>query len=170
MFALESTGQLAKWQSLGAPPEKPSEIRAGDTRTVYVATQANRIYGCEHRGEQTHGWFVANELPKFDSRVERYRPVFQGQVPPPPGIVISQLNVTRWGAETADETRYALLADGTVWKWEYSRVGLFALLGNLLVGFIGGAMIGVPLAIVIALIGGGIALVRRLRARGAQDA
>ncbi|NPV86972.1 MAG: hypothetical protein HPY45_13305 [Anaerolineae bacterium] len=169
MFALESTGQFAKWQSLGAPPEKAVTICGGDTSTVYVATQANRIYGCQHRGEQTNCWFVVEDLPEADSRIERDAPVFQGQVEPPSGTVISQLNVTQRRAETADETRYALLADGTVWQWEYSRMGWVALAGNLLVGFVGGATIGIPLAVIVALIGAGIALARRWRRRKQRD-
>lgn len=146
MFALESAGQFSEWQSLGAPLEMPNAIVAGDTTAVYVATQSNRIYGCQHRGEQTYGWLAVDQLPQLDSRAQPDSSVFEGHVSPPPGTVISELKITRWGAETADETRYALLADGTVWRWKYSRVGFIALLGNLLVRAIGGAMLGVPLA------------------------
>lgn len=164
-FALESAGRLSTWKSLGAPPDQPIEILASDTDAVYVATQAGRIYGCQHRGAQTRCWFSVDQLPKLDSRSRRNAPVFEGQVPSPPGAVVSQLQVTRWGAEFADETRYALLADGTLWKWEYSRIGLFALLGNMLVGSIVGVMIAVPVISVVWLIAAVVALVRAFRAR-----
>lgn len=165
VFALESAGRLSAWKSLGAPPDKPIEILASDTDTVYVATQAGRIYGCQHRGAQARCWFPVDQLPKLDNRSMRNAPVFEGQAPPPPGVVVRQLQVTYWGVEFANETRYALLADDTLWKWEYSRGGSFALPGNMLLGSIIGVMIAVPLIIVAWLIVAVVALVRAFRAR-----
>lgn len=166
-FALERAGTLSVWKSLGAPPYLPSEILASDTHTVYVATQEGRIYGCQHRSRQARCWFAVDRLPDLDRHVQQNasESVFEGKAPSP-GVVVNQRQVTRWQAEFAEETHYALLADGTVWKWEYSRGGLYGLFGNMLIGLIIGVIIAVFSVIVVWLIVAVVAIFRAIRRAG----
>lgn len=171
MFALERGGRLSKWESLGASPAKPIEIIAADVDLVFVASEDGRIFGCDHLSERKlECWYPVSQVPKLDPGIRTNTPIFTGQVPPPPGVPVSQLHVTHRYGELLSETYYAILTDGTVWKREYDLIGLFPLLGNLLVGLIIGGMIGILLAIAIALVGGGVAFERWLRARKVSHA
>ena len=152
-------GALSHWRSLGVPPDRGVDIVTGDTDVVYVRTAAGSIYGCRHRGTGAadNCWYKAQEPLSVDPEATFDKRLYQSEVEPPPGTVADRLEVTIWLAEDAFETRYVLLEDGTVWKWEYD-VGSY---WNLLILIIGPAA-GLALAIVVVVVLGA-ALALRLR-------
>ncbi|MCL4553525.1 MAG: hypothetical protein M1565_00025 [Actinobacteria bacterium] len=103
-------------------------------------------------------------MPELDDYVEQNpsNSVFAGTVPPTPGAIADQLHVARWDGDTAEETRYALLVDGTVWTWEYSPSGLSGFIGDVFVGVVVGVMLAVVVIAAIWVVVGVIALGRAL--------
>jgi len=65
--------------------------------------------------------------------------------------VVDELDVTLWYADSAFETRYVLLEDGTVWKWEYDKGSgsLFACILGPLVGAAAGLLVAAALWIFV---------------------
>ena len=148
---LRQAGDLSRWQSLGGPPEGGAEIVAGDPGVVYVRSKAGQVYGCEPPQAVAGGcWREAREPYQVDPKAVYDSPVYQGEVEPPPGNVVDRLDVTIWQAEDAFEARYALLEDGTVWKWEYD-VGAYFSLGLLLLGPAAGLAIAILAAVALWL-------------------
>ena len=68
----------------------------------------------------------------------------------PPGMVVDALQVTVRYAESMSETRYLLMLDGAVYKWEYDR-GLYGSLGTLALCLIFGLVLAVVAVIVLWL-------------------
>ncbi len=104
-------------------------------------------------------------MPELDDHVKQNpsSSVFAGTVPPTPGAIADQLHVARWDGDTAEETRYALLADGTVWTLEYSPRGLSGFIGDVFVGVVIGVMVAVVVIAAIWVVVGVIALGQALR-------
>jgi hypothetical protein len=140
---------------LGRPPEGGVEIVAGDINVVYVRSEAGKVYGCEHSNSTDDScWLEAQKPYDVDPEATHDNRLFQGDVEPPPGEVVDALEVTVWQAEDAFETRYILLEDGTMWKWEYD-VGAYQSLSILILGPIAGLGIGI-IAVFILWLGVGL--------------
>jgi hypothetical protein len=139
-------GVFSRWRSLGAPPGGAVGIAAADPSLVYVRTAQGNLYGCSHeRGQQARACWVAARQPlSVDPDARAGESVFRGEPKPAPGQVVDALEVTTWYPEDAVETRYVVLQDGTVWKWEYD-VGAYLSLFILTVG----PAVGMLLALVI---------------------
>ena len=155
-------GALSRWRSLGTLPARGVELETGDIAVVYVRTAAGSIYGCRHKGtrEERDCWFEAQEPLEVDREATFDKRLYPREVEPPAGTVVDTLQVTVWRAEDAFETRYALLQDGTVYKWEYD-VGSYWSLLILSFGPIAGLVSGV---VVVAILWAGAGL-RGLRSR-----
>jgi hypothetical protein len=127
-------GRFARWRSLAAPPAGAVALVTADPNRVYVETGSGAIFGCAHNGRAAGlGCWTAAEPPfAIDSQADFERAVFSGDVPPPPGDPVDQLPVSLIYADAAWEARYAVLADGTVWVWEYSAGGYDSLVALLL--------------------------------------
>jgi len=140
---------LSRWQSLGAVPGGGVDILTADLNVVYVAATTGKLYRCEHRGPTAarNCWDEVQEPLTVDDEATFDRRLFQGQVVPPAGTVVDSLDVTIWRAEDAFETRYVLLEDSTVWKWEYD-VGGYWTFTILVVG----PAVGLVLAVVVAVV------------------
>lgn len=135
----ESTDFWQRWQALGAPPEKVVGFVTGDINVIYVSTASGGIYGCEHEISVNDScWQAAQEPLRVDPDVQFDNSVFRGVLKPPRGVIVDELVATLWYADAAFETRYILLEDGTVWKWENDKGlgGLFACIVGPLVGII----------------------------------
>ena len=143
-------GVLSRWQSLGTPPDGGVEIVTGDTGVVYVRTDKGEIYGCEHldRDKADDCWHIAQKPLSVDSRARFDERLYQGEVEPPPGTVVDSLEVTVWFAEDAFETRYILLEDGIVWKWEYDAGAYFSIF-VILVGPAAGLITGIVVVVIL---------------------
>jgi hypothetical protein len=152
---------------MGSPPGSAVDVLSGDRSVVYVKTASGSIYACEHHGARIDKdcWHLTNEPLTIDSHAKIGTYVFEGQVKSPPGPVVDTLDVTVWRGEDAFETRYALLEDGTVWKWQYD-VGAYWTLGILLLGPAAGLVLGALLAVALLVREG----LRRRRGRSAGNA
>jgi hypothetical protein len=124
------------------------DIVTGDASVVYVRTATGRTYRCDHGKTAAVGdcWDSAQEPFSIHNRARLDTTLFQRELQPPPGTVVDTLNVTIWYPEDASETRYVLLEDGTVWKWQYDR-GAYWTLMLLLLGPVVGGAIGIVAAI-----------------------
>lgn len=149
----ENAGITSTWQALGAPTEKGVDLVTGDLDLIYVRSANDRLYGCEHGGirDPDSCWAEASEPLAVDPQVEFDNPLFQGSLAPPRGTVVDELDVTLWYADSAFETRYVLLEDGTVWKWEYDKGSgsLFACILGPLVGAAAGLLVAAALWIFV---------------------
>ncbi len=140
-------GALSRWRSLGAPPGSGVDIVAATTKVVYVRSSTGQIYICNHRAARgaQDCWDEAEEPVPLDPDARPDMRVFEGNVEPPAGTVVDTLEVSLWYPEDAFETRYVLLGDGTVWKWEYD-VGAYWSLLILILGPLGGFVLGIGAA------------------------
>lgn len=153
------TDAWQRWQALGAPPEKAVGFVTGDINVIYVSTVAGGIYGCEHEISVNDScWQVAQEPLRVDPETLFDKSVFLGTLKPPHGVIVDELVATIWYADAAFETRYILLEDGTVWKWENDR-GLGGILACI-IGPMAGAILG---AVATIVLWGYIGLRRTLR-------
>ena len=143
-------GMLTRWRSLGAVPGGGVEILTADIGVVYVAAATGKLYGCKHRGRPAAGdcWYEAQEPLTIDDKANFDTRVFQGEVVAPSGTVVDSLDVAIWRAEDTFETRYVLLEDGTVWKWEYD-VGSYWSLTMLILGLAAGLVLAVVVVVVM---------------------
>jgi hypothetical protein len=143
----QSAGQFARWRTLSAPPETAVSFVAADPFRVYVSTLSGQVYVCDHDGAPVNSdcWLLAEEPYAIATDTDFERSVFSGEVPPPPGETTDAVYVSLIKAEAAYEARYVLLADGTVWVWEFgadSRQSLLVLLGGPVLGLaLGGVVI-----------------------------
>lgn len=149
LFMAGNQGLLSGWQKLGATPEKSVEIVTGDINTVYVRADSGSIYGCKHEEKDVSQscWFKTSPPLDIDPETVFDKPLYDGSPEPPNSSIIDDLDATIWYADAAFETRYALDADGIVWKWEHDRGWL-----DIMVWFLGplaGAAVGLLLLIVI---------------------
>jgi hypothetical protein len=160
-----NSGAFTRWRSIGSPPDPGVKLVSGDPQVIYVRTTSEKLYACRHkeRGSAPSCWVPAQEPLDVDRRVTTEHMRFTGEVPLPPGQVVDTLNVARWYAEDAFETRYTLLADGSVWKWEYDVGGYWSLL-TMAAGLLLGGVLGLVAALVIWL--SRVRHVRRYRRRG----
>jgi hypothetical protein len=143
-------GAFSRWQSLGAPPGRAVNIVTGDLDVVYVRTAAGVIHGCVRAEayEPVNCWGEAQEPLLIDPEARFDERLYAGEVKPPAGTVVDTLSVAVWYAEDAYETHYALLEDGTVWKWEYDTGGYWSLL-ILVLGPLAGLAAGIAVSVVL---------------------
>jgi hypothetical protein len=150
-------GTLSRWRRLEPLPARGVEFVAGTTTTVYVRADDGRLYGCRHRGGievPRDCWSEAQEPLKLDLDRRSDQLVYTGEVKPPRGTVVDTLEVSEWYAESMSEARYALLQDGTVYKWEYDT-GMYGSLIKLALGLGIGLVLGI-VAVVILWVGRGL--------------
>ena len=146
---VRQAGALSRWRPLGTLPAGGVELVTGDRGVVYVRTAAGSIYGCKHSGTRVTEdcWYEAQEPLNVDHNATFDTRLHQREVEPPAGTVVDTLEVTIWRGGDAFETRYVLLQDGTVYKWEYDVGGIWSLLILLL-----GPMAGLVLGVVVVVI------------------
>jgi hypothetical protein len=140
----ESAGRWARWRSLASPPEMAVGFVTADPSVVYVTTATGLVYACNHGGDPAGRscWQAAEAPYTINSETDFERSVFSGAVPPPPGEVTDVVYTSLIYADAAYEARYALLADGSVWVWEYGG-GAYGPLVVLLAGPVLGLALGV---------------------------
>lgn len=146
------------------PPAPASEILAGGTGLsgaswwVYVRSAAGAIYYCP---PYTSGdcWVRAAE-PLDLPAPEPCEIPGNFAVPPPPGRVLDSLEDQACNGEAAYQVNFAVLNDGSVWRWQHFTSGLFAL-AQWLLGSLCGALLGLLAAGAIT----GVVLWRRRQTR-----
>ena len=102
-----------KWQPLGIPPSQPVEINSAYPLIVLGSDGANYSYKV-NRWETTDNTHTFEEDHTYDSRCEGV------ESPPIDNVVYIIESCTPWGKGAMGYyyTRYALLQDGSIWKWE----------------------------------------------------
>lgn len=145
----QESGASNRWRPLGAPPGSEAEFVTGDTDVVYVRSAGGDIYGCRHQRKVTvdNCWVEAQEPLDIAPDTDFGELQFQENVEPP-GTVVDTLDVTVWKRDASFETRYVLLQDGTVWRWETSEVGYFNLI-IIALGLIAGGVLGIALVVIL---------------------
>jgi len=147
-YLAKTTGALQRWQALGTPPDKAVGFVTGDISVIFVSTAAGDIYGCKHeKTGDASCWHAAQEPLRVDPETQFDNPIPRSEFKPPRGAIADELVATIWYADAVFETRYVLLEDGTVWKWENER-GLGGILACIL-GPIAGAILGIVTTIVL---------------------
>ena len=74
--------------------------------------------------------------------------MFDGEVRPPSGAAADTLDVTVRYADASFETRYILLKDGTMWKWEHDG-SAYGTLVVIVLGPVAGLALGVVVVVVL---------------------
>ena len=150
-FSARKAGVFSRWRSLGMPPGGGVGIVTGDISVVYVRTGAGAVFGCsDHRGRKLPDdcWREGREPYGIDRKAAFDSRVYEGEAKPPPGTVVDSLEVSIRYGDAAFETRYVLLEDGTLWKWEYD-VSAYGDLGTIVLGPLAGMALGIVAVIVI---------------------
>lgn len=147
---LSFNGTFIKWESLGKPPELPTEILAADVRNtgVYVKTISGQIYECCF-GENLSSW-----AKRTESEVHGYNSTdcLMGRKAEGKHIrdEIDNYSVYWCGEWDSGHAYYAIRKDGSVWVWKHSTLfpdWVIQLCGYPLIGLIIGIMIGAMLQI-----------------------
>jgi hypothetical protein len=162
-------GEHSRWRSMGALPRSGVEILTGDTAVVYVRTATGDIFVCRHQRKVTveDCWVEAQEPFDVEATARFDVPLFKDELELPPGTVVDTLNVTVRRRDYASESRYVLLQDGTVWRWDYSQVGYFDLIIGALALLAGGVC---AIALVVVLWSGvGVRSLWRRASRRSPD-
>lgn len=122
---------VPNWKVLDPVPERAIEISNADHSAVYVRTESGKIYGCNPDGATKNCWVEAHEplvLAKNDRRI----PVGEN-THPPKGVVSSVGLDFDPIPEAGAQVYYALLSDGSVWRWRnFGPHTLMGILGWLL--------------------------------------
>ncbi len=131
-----NSGALLKWQALGTPPDKATEILGaeltkghrrpgsllGITGTVYVRTEADRVYYCTPASDEK--CWVKTTWPQT---IQQYPPCISPPdfaVAKPPGKAVDSIQVQDCSGEVAAQVNFVVLEDGSVWMWEHDITGL----------------------------------------------
>jgi len=152
-LAGQSDGRFARWRSLAAPPETAESFVAADPFQVYVSTQSGQVYVCGHNQAPADGqcWRPAEAPYAVAAETDYEHSVFAGEAPPPPGDTTDAVYVALFRADAANEARYVLLTDGTVWVWEYATDANQSLLILLAGPVLGLALAGVVILALLVL-------------------
>jgi len=150
--------EVAPWQSLGKPPQPATKILFAEVSTVFVQTITGQTYQC--------CWNLADVPTAATNRnCDPYRTDPQPPpVPPPPlpAPAIDRQQIAKI-LESCEHVVYAVLDDGSVWRWQYSMS-----LEKMLMPFINGAMglvAGLIVGLAAAVIFWSITLIRRISRR-----
>jgi hypothetical protein len=113
---------VGHWQSLGSPPETPTEFVVADHEYAYVRGQDGSLLECDLTGPTADNacWRKVQQ-PQESGAYVQHGVAYEGKRPPPPGPVKQALDVEiRQYAESVTYARFVLLEDGSVWVWKYS--------------------------------------------------
>jgi hypothetical protein len=137
-------GSFTRWQARGAPPEPAVQLLGlGSDRVpeaVFVAAASGQVYRCCGPGRPA--WVAVEPPASYHSQPAC--DALPARAPLPPGTVVACAEA--FAVEYVHErTQYALLADGTVWRWFY-HVGLDTTLYLVGGGLLAGSLVGLVLA------------------------
>ena len=171
LFGASRAGLLSRWRSLGTPPKGATEIVAADIETIYVRAATGELYGCrDHRGRRVpdNCWHQASEPLGIDPDTLFGERLSKRDPTPPRGSVVDSLDTMLRYADAAFETRYVLLQDGAVWKWQYDT-SAYGDLGILVLGPVAGLALGIIAGIVLGVRAAARGLRRRADSRSSDQ-
>lgn len=160
---LGGDGRFSRWRSLSSPPAGAVALVTADPNVVYAEAADGGVYVCSHNGRAAGAgcWAAAEPPYEVSSDADFERSFFTGTVPPPPGETVDQLYVSLDFVELGLEARYAVLADGTVWVWEYSASSY-----DSLIVLLAGPVVGLALGLIVVGVLVAANMARRRRAAG----
>ncbi len=130
--------QRGMWRQLDTPPGEVTRLLTADEDVVYVETADGTVYRvmCRAKGPDDICW-EETEAPPGDLVL----PCTHQELPPPPGPAKDHIE-TCIEYEFYILTQYALLEDGTLWRW---NVGIYPLgqVARLFRTVVGSAVLGV---------------------------
>ncbi len=142
------------WQSLGKPQDKPIKLLGLCEHEICVETTNGQRYRynsdtCDQSTTQAC-WQVVSSKIILPIVPQLYNPCTNSiQLSAPPIETIQLLGAKICGSGSDGYTYYALLEDGSVWKWEHWRSGVYVV--DVIVSAIIGAFIGLAIGISIAI-------------------
>ena len=141
------------WQQLNVAPTRVVQLLGFCDRAICVETYDGKRYryiGCNHSTDEACWTEVtAQEIEPIIPQL--YNPcMYEFEIPSPPTDTIQLLGAKVCGSGGDYYQSYALLEDGSVWKWDHS-IGDLAGLG-MLPGIILGALVGLGIGLLIAII------------------
>jgi hypothetical protein len=154
------SGALTRWQRLPDPPQPAAEILAAGSRMgndawwIYVRSAAGETYACSP-AEEGACWVTVPEPVELPTMPPCEYPS-NYTVPAPPGRVIARLDTEACNFEAGYQVNFAVLENGSVWRWEHFSSGLSGVAGWLFGGLCG-AGLGVLVAVTLTT----IVLIRR---------
>ena len=140
--------QTNPWKSMGRPPALATKVLFADVSTVYVQTAAGQIYECCWSPAQ-----VPTTSTNRDCDPSRTEPAPLPIAPPPlPGTVVDRHEVAKI-IESCEHVVYAVLDDGSVWRWQYSMSFLKEVMPFIdgVMGFVAGLIVGTGVAMILSL-------------------
>jgi hypothetical protein len=147
-------GAFSRWQRMPAPPSPAVEIVAGSlglsngSWTITIRAADGQTYTCPPYSSG-NCWQPGAAAPEA-APAAPCDPPAHFSVPSPPGRVLDTLQAQACNAEAAYQVNFAVLEDGSVWRWQHFTSGLAAITTWLLFALAGGAF-GLLLWAVIAL-------------------
>ncbi len=141
-----------RWESLGAPPEKPVKIVFAHMDSVYVQSATGQTYSCEIEPNRSC-W---NETQTDISALSSWTCRGETPIPPPSDKIISRAEACQYLVEIGQRrVVYALTGDGQIWMWRYAPQSWSIIPGieGVLPGAVVGLLIGIILAIIISQTG-----------------
>lgn len=151
-------GTYSRWKSMPTPPTKAVEIIGGDPWNVYIMTEDGRTYVCHPDRPATDQ--VADctgeevDTGQLDLVSLPCEPPLGFMPPNPPGNTVARIDTYSCHFEVPTQGSYALLEDGSLWRWAWSTSTLGTLARaaiSLVAGAIAGAIVGI--LIILAIVG-----------------
>jgi len=135
-------GAFTRWQALGSPPQEVAKLLGidvlyGGEIAVIVETVSGQAYRCCTSARNQ--WEVIEPRSTYQSELDCTAPL-PPRAPRPPGPIAACIEIVAFEWVTA-RTRFALLADGTVWTWN-QHVGFETSLYIVGGGLLGGGLLG----------------------------
>jgi hypothetical protein len=142
-----NAGSLARWERLPDPPASPVQIMGGATSQVFIKASDGQVYACTPVGGEC--WVQANvpvDLAPIDAACADHPISYIMSAPP--GNPIDTLQTQWCHFEAGEQTGYAILADGSVWRWQH-RDANFLNLARTAVTAAGGCLAGMLTGVLI---------------------
>jgi len=146
----QRSGAFVRWQSLGSLPEKAVSIRGA----IAVETLTGQVYICcwqkEDRTQDEFGHRLFRDVEPCglaSIEVDGVPSSSFFEVPGPPGPIVDCAEVVNYTGISGffSQSRYVILEDGTVWKWDHSfnsaAIDLEPICGSGLGGILGAALL-----------------------------
>ena len=146
-----TAASASAWEFLGTPYGGAKEISYSSIGSIYVIGENDTEYRCQ--SVQANGPCDWREDSSPDEPMDPSECTSPWpDIPSPPGAVTDSSEHVFCYGEGKSQTNYAVLTDGSVWRWEHGTSGigqiaaLFTIVG---MGTVIGILIGTALAIVL---------------------
>jgi len=147
--AMAASGSV--WELMGMPPGGAKEIAFSSPGVVFVTGMDQAKYRCQ--------WVISDgachwdlELPPEELEMVSNCPSPWPDIPNPPGDVLDSSEHVDCYGEGVSQTNYAVLSDGSVWRWKHGSNAMGMIAAILIVvgaGTIAGILIGIVVASVL---------------------